>query len=64
MMSHTALQPVTEAEPESDFNHTKDAPYLALTGELWGVFCEDLREIWPRYGSTALRVQDCIILHQ
>ena len=23
---------------------TKDTPYLALTGELWGVFCGDLLE--------------------
>ena len=32
----------------------KDTPYLALTGELWGVFCEYLRENWPRYNGTAL----------
>ena len=24
----------------SDFELTKDTPYLALTGELWSVFCE------------------------
>ena len=29
-------------------------PYLTLTGELWGVFCEDLVENWPRYNGTAL----------
>ena len=23
-----------------DFASTNDTPYLALTGELWGVFCE------------------------
>ena len=32
----------------------KDTPYLALTGELRGVFCEYLWENWPRYNSTAL----------
>ena len=25
----------------------KDTPYLTLTGELWGVFCEELGENWP-----------------
>ena len=33
---------------KSEVELTKDAPYLALTGELWGVFCEDLDENWPR----------------
>ena len=34
-------------------------PYLTLTGELcelWGVFSEDLDEIWPHYNDTALYV--------
>ena len=31
----------------------KDTPYLALTGELWGIFCEYLWENWPRFNSTA-----------
>ena len=29
-----------ESEYQSDAGTTKDTPYLALTGELWGVFCE------------------------
>ena len=29
-------------------------PYLALTGELWGVFSEYFLENWPRYNGTAL----------
>ena len=29
-------------------------PYLALTGELWGIFCEYLRENWPHYSGTTL----------
>ena len=41
-------------EHESKFQLTKDTPYLALTGELWGVCCEDLEENWPLYNSTAL----------
>ena len=32
-------------------NHT---PYIALTGKLWGVFCEDSVENWPRYNGTVL----------
>ena len=33
---------MTAAEHKSDFDLTKDSPYLALTGELWHVCCEDL----------------------
>ena len=42
------------AEYQSDAGTTKDTPYLALTGELWGVFCEYLWENQPRYNGTAL----------
>ena len=31
-----------EAEYQSDAGTTKYTPYLALTGELWGVLCEYL----------------------
>ena len=41
-------------DSESDFRITRDTPYLALTGELWGVFCEDLEENGPGYNGTAL----------
>ena len=34
--------------------HKRHTSYLALTGELLGVLCEDLGEIWPRYNGTAL----------
>ena len=37
--------------------NTKDIPYLALTGELWGIFCEYLWENLPRYNGTALYVK-------
>ena len=30
----------TEAEYQSDAGSTKDTPYPALPGEIWGVFCE------------------------
>ena len=42
------------AKSESDIRITTDTPYLALTGELWGVYCEDLGENWSRYNGTAL----------
>ena len=31
-----------------------DNLYLALMGELWGVFCELHEEKWPRYTESAL----------
>ena len=34
---------------ELDFRITTYTLYLALTGELWGVYCEDFRENWQRY---------------
>ena len=45
---------ITAAEIESDFRITTDTPYLALTGELWGVFCKDFREYSPRYNGTTV----------
>ena len=47
----------TEAEYQSGAGSTKDTPYLALTGDLWGVFCEYLWKNWPRYNGTALYVK-------
>ena len=48
MILHTSLQ-VTKAKYKSEFEHTKDTPYLTLMGELWGVFCEDFEENWLLY---------------
>ena len=45
-----------EAEYQSDAGTTKDTPYLALTGELWGVFSEYLWENQPGYHRTALYI--------
>ena len=42
------------AERKSDFKLTIDTPYLALTGELWGVCCKDIGENWPRYIGTVM----------
>ena len=36
---------VTEVEYKSEFGSTKYTPYLALTGDLWGVFCEVFEKI-------------------
>ena len=30
----------TQADDQSDAGSTKYTPYFALTGELWGDFCE------------------------
>ena len=43
-----------QAEYQSDAGAIKDTPYLALKGELWGVFCEYFLENWPCYNSTTL----------
>ena len=37
---------------------TNYTPYLALTGELWCVFCENLNENWLHYNGTALYLID------
>ena len=45
---------MTMVERKSDLKLTKHTPYLALTGELWGDFCEVFGENWPYYNGTAL----------
>ena len=47
---------MTMTERKSNTGLTKCAPYLALTGELWGVFCEDFGENRLRYNGTVLYV--------
>ena len=42
------------AEYQSYAESTKDTPYLALTGEIWGVFCEYLWENWLLYNDPTL----------
>ena len=34
----------------------KNTPYHTLTGELWGICCEDLGENWLHYNSTILYI--------
>ena len=36
------------------FELTKDTPYLALSGELWSVFCEYFNRNWPCYKGFQL----------
>ena len=45
---------MTVAESEADIKITTDTPYLALTGELWGLCCEDCGANWPRFDNTTL----------
>ena len=42
------------SERKSDFELKTDTPYLALTGELRSVCCEDFGENLPRYNVTVL----------
>ena len=48
---------VTGAEYECKFKPTKDIPYLALMGELRGVFFYESGENWPFYNGTTLYLQ-------
>ena len=45
---------MTHALQEYDFVLTKDTPYLALTGDLWGVCWDDFRENLPHYNGAAM----------
>ena len=46
----------TVAEYQSDLTLTTASPYLALSGEAWGVCCEDLGKYLPCSNSTILYV--------
>ena len=50
----------TETKHASGVIFSKDTPYIALKGELWGVFCEEFGENWPR-NNTALYVHISLI---
>ena len=49
-------------ESESDIKITTDIPYLALTGELYGVCCEDFGENQPHYNSTTVYLVRILIM--
>ena len=42
---------MTGAELKSDLKLTKENPYMALTDELWGVYCGDFGENWAHYNG-------------
>ena len=44
MILHTWLSSL-RYEYKREFGHTKNTPYFALAGELWGVFCDDFGKI-------------------
>ena len=41
------------AKYKAGFDDTKNT-HISLTGEVWGIFCENLGENWPRYNGTTL----------
>ena len=45
---------MAKTESQSDFELTKDTPYLTLTGELWGVSYDYLGNVLQRYKRAAL----------
>ena len=45
---------MTAAEHKADFKPAKNTPYLTLSGELLGVFCEYLGENLQHYIGTTL----------
>ena len=48
------------AERESDIRITTDTPYLALMGELWGVYCEINGKKW----TAPTGAQSSNVLHR
>ena len=51
------------AERNSYFELKTDIPYLALTGELWGVYYVNCEENWPRHDGTALHMHIYTHIH-
>ena len=45
---------MTMTEGKLNIRLTKDAPYLALTGDLWGLLWGFSRGNWPSYNGTTL----------
>ena len=45
---------MTSTENKQDFELADATSYIALTDELWSVYCESLGEIWPRYNGIAM----------
>ena len=47
---------MTAAQYKADIELTKATPYIALTGELYGVCRKDFGENWPHFSDTVLFV--------
>ena len=47
---------MTATERKSDFMFKTGTLYLALKGELWGVYYENFEENGPRYSGTILYI--------
>ena len=54
---HVYNTAVTMKEYKTGIALTRDTSYLFLTGELWGVYCDNLGENSPRYTDTALYIK-------
>ena len=52
---------VTEVKYKSEFESTKDTPYLTLAAELLGVICEEFEENWLSYNSAVLYMHTYMI---
>ena len=42
----------TVAQSESHLRIATNIQYIALTGEIWGTYCDGLGEKWPCYNGT------------
>ena len=49
---------IIATERKSDFKLTTDTQYIALVGELWGVYYENFEENWPCYNGITLYYAD------
>ena len=49
----TCSTALTKVEHKSELKFTNDTTYLTLTCKLWSVYCEDFRNNWTLYNSTA-----------
>ena len=48
---------MSTAEHKSDFWRSKDTPYFALMGELWGAICDSFGGNWPHYNGITQYIE-------
>ena len=46
---------MTKALDKSEL-YSQNVPYNSRYGELWGAYCEDFEENWPRDNGTAMHL--------